>query len=237
MLQALPEDADVEFEVTLLDFDRQPNWHAMGAGDKIARAELLKEQGNKIYRLGPPQYARAAAKWQKALKLLDNAFDIETDEQARSSYCCLLRASLCRMPHASCRRMDMIGRLEVRLADVEPPPESVRATWLHFWEVVGLEICASEQRRSAATHCTGGRGQQGQGGLHDQPGAGRAEAARLQRVLPLVRQGAQVRLCLAHFFAVFLHCLQTCMRSLHIFACLLHIACSHARKKCGLESC
>ena len=99
----------MEFEVTLLDFDRQPNWHAMGADDKIARAELLKEQGNKIYRLGPPQYARAAAKWQKALKLLDNAFDIETDEQARSSYCCLLRALLCRMPHASCRKAHRIG--------------------------------------------------------------------------------------------------------------------------------
>ena len=102
MVQGLPEDVDVEFEITLLDFDRQPNWHAMTADDKISRAELLKEQGNKIYRLGAPQYARAAAKWQKALKLLDNAFDIETDEQARSP-CCLLRISCTSLlPHAGC---------------------------------------------------------------------------------------------------------------------------------------
>lgn len=80
-MQGLAEDVDVEFEVTLLDFDKQPNWHAMTADDKISRAELLKEQGNKIFRLGAEQYARAGQKWQKAMKLLDNAFDIETEEQ------------------------------------------------------------------------------------------------------------------------------------------------------------
>ena len=82
-LQGLPEDVDVEFEVTLLDFDKQPNWHAMTAGDKISRADLLKEQGNRVFRLGAEQYARAGQKWQKAIKLLDNAFDIETEAQVR----------------------------------------------------------------------------------------------------------------------------------------------------------
>lgn len=71
----------MEFEVTLVDFDKQPNWHAMSAADKIARADVLKEQGNAVFRLGPEQYARAVSKWQKAVKLVDNALDIDTDEQ------------------------------------------------------------------------------------------------------------------------------------------------------------
>ena len=76
----------MEFEITLLDFDKQPNWHAMSAADKIARSDMLKEQGNAVFRLGPEQYARAVSKWQKAIKLIDNAFDIDTDEQVTPAH-------------------------------------------------------------------------------------------------------------------------------------------------------
>ena len=72
----------MEFAITLLDFDKQPNWHAMSGADKVARADVLKEQGNAVFRLGPEQYARAVSKWQKAIQLVNNAFDIDTDEQA-----------------------------------------------------------------------------------------------------------------------------------------------------------
>ncbi len=81
--QGCPEGAEVEFELQLVDFDKQPNWHAMSADDKLARAHALKDQGNAIFRTGPAQYSRAAAKWAKALKVLDNAFDMDTEEQAR----------------------------------------------------------------------------------------------------------------------------------------------------------
>ncbi|BDA50340.1 probable peptidyl-prolyl cis-trans isomerase FKBP5 [Coccomyxa sp. Obi] len=79
--EGCPEGAEVQFELELVDFDRQPNWHAMSADDKLARAHALKEQGNAIFRAGPGQYSRAVAKWTKALKVLDNAFDMDTDEQ------------------------------------------------------------------------------------------------------------------------------------------------------------
>lgn len=74
----------MDFELELVDFDKQPNWHAMGADDKLARAHALKDQGNAVFRTGPSQYSRAAAKWAKALKVLDNAFDMDTEEQVRS---------------------------------------------------------------------------------------------------------------------------------------------------------
>lgn len=77
----------MQFELELVDFDRQPNWHAMSADDKLARAHALKEQGNAIFRAGPGQYSRAIAKWTKALKVLDNAFDMDTEEQVMRPAC------------------------------------------------------------------------------------------------------------------------------------------------------
>ena len=41
----------------------------------------LKTQGNTVYKAGLTEQARA--KWQKAMKMLGNMFDIETPEQAR----------------------------------------------------------------------------------------------------------------------------------------------------------
>jgi hypothetical protein len=80
-VQGVPEDAAVDFELELLSFDRAPNWHDAGPDEKIARAQALKEQGNAVFRQGPAQHSRARAKWMKALKMLDNAFDLDTDEQ------------------------------------------------------------------------------------------------------------------------------------------------------------
>ena len=78
-MQGCPEGADVEFEVELLGFEKTPNWHSMTAADKIARAEQLRQQGNATFKQG--QLAKARQKYLKALKLLDNAWDIDTDEQ------------------------------------------------------------------------------------------------------------------------------------------------------------
>ena len=83
-MQSIPEGADIDFELELLDFDKQPNWHDAGADEKLRRAQALKEQGNAVFRLGPAQFSRARSKWMKALKMLDNAFDLDTDEQVRA---------------------------------------------------------------------------------------------------------------------------------------------------------
>ena len=71
----------MEFEVELLGFEKTPNWHSMTAADKISRAEQLRQQGNATFKQN--QLGKARQKYLKALKLLDNAWDIDTDEQVR----------------------------------------------------------------------------------------------------------------------------------------------------------
>ena len=83
-MQNIPEGADIDFELELLGFDKQPNWHDAEPDEKIRRAQTLKEQGNAIFKQGAPQYPRARSKWTKALKMLDNAFDLDTEEQVRN---------------------------------------------------------------------------------------------------------------------------------------------------------
>ena len=67
------------FEVTLIGFDKQPNWSVMDASAKIKRAQELKAQGNAVFKAGLGNLAKP--KWTKALKLLNHLFDIQTDEQ------------------------------------------------------------------------------------------------------------------------------------------------------------
>lgn len=79
--QGIPEGAAVQFEVTLVSFDRQPNWSMMEAGAKLQRAQELKAQGNAVFKAGLGSLAKP--KWTKALKLLNHLFDIESEEQVR----------------------------------------------------------------------------------------------------------------------------------------------------------
>ena len=79
--QGLAEGDAAEFELELVDFDKAPNWEAMGADAKIARAEALKEQGNRVFKAGPALFKHAAQKWTKAIQLVDHAFDIDTAQQ------------------------------------------------------------------------------------------------------------------------------------------------------------
>ncbi len=51
-LQGCPEGADICFEIELLSFDKTPHWHGMTAGDKIRRAEQVRQQGNVVFRQG-----------------------------------------------------------------------------------------------------------------------------------------------------------------------------------------
>ena len=51
-MQNMPDGADIDFELELLDFDKQPNWHDAGPDEKIRRAQTLKEQGNAVFRQG-----------------------------------------------------------------------------------------------------------------------------------------------------------------------------------------
>ena len=81
--QGVAEGDALEFELELVDFDKAPNWEAMAADAKIARAEALKEQGNRMFKAGPALFKHATQKWTKAIQLVDHAFDIDTAEQVR----------------------------------------------------------------------------------------------------------------------------------------------------------
>ena len=89
-MQGVPEGAKVVFEVTLVSYDKQPNWSMMGAGAKLKRAQDLKAQGNTVFKAGLGNLAKP--KWTKALKLLNHLFDIETEEQACARLPCSLAA-------------------------------------------------------------------------------------------------------------------------------------------------
>lgn len=82
-MQNLAEEQDVLFEIELISFEKTPHWHSMTALDKITRAEQVREQGNKAFRLGRLEMAKQ--KYMKAMKLLDNAYDTETSEQVLDS--------------------------------------------------------------------------------------------------------------------------------------------------------
>ena len=77
--QECPEGVEVEFEVELVGFEKTPHWHSMTGSDKVKRSQELKEQGNRTFKAGRLDLARQ--KYLKALKLVDHAFDIETDEE------------------------------------------------------------------------------------------------------------------------------------------------------------
>ena len=47
--QGLAEGADVLFEVELLSFDRQPHMSQLSAAQCMARALVLKNQGNVVF--------------------------------------------------------------------------------------------------------------------------------------------------------------------------------------------
>lgn len=78
-MQGCPEGSDICFEIELLSFDKTPHWHGMTAGDKIRRAEQVRQQGNVVFRQG--QLGMARQKYLKAMKLLDNAYDTEGEQE------------------------------------------------------------------------------------------------------------------------------------------------------------
>lgn len=72
------------FEIELIDFEKTPHWHSMTAGDKLARAEQIRRQGNATFQSGQLKFARH--KYLKALKLLDNTYDAD-DAQVDCLFC------------------------------------------------------------------------------------------------------------------------------------------------------
>lgn len=86
-LQGCPKDETIGFEIELVSFSKTPHWHSMTAQDKIMQAERVRTQGNVAFKLD--QLGMARQKYLKGMKLLDNAYDAETDEQVEICQCIL----------------------------------------------------------------------------------------------------------------------------------------------------
>ncbi|GLI61315.1 hypothetical protein VaNZ11_003671 [Volvox africanus] len=75
----IPGDATVEFEVELLDFEREGHWQNLSFEERYVLAERLKSKGNELFRKGQHKYARA--RYERLLRLLESTRDFETQEE------------------------------------------------------------------------------------------------------------------------------------------------------------
>lgn len=95
--QGLPAGGRVQFEVELLGFEREANEHQLAGPAKLERCSKLKEQGNTLFKQGKTRLARA--KYGRALKVVERAMDLETEEQvaeaSRLKASCLLNMARC----------------------------------------------------------------------------------------------------------------------------------------------
>ncbi|KAI8469652.1 MAG: hypothetical protein J3K34DRAFT_512676 [Monoraphidium minutum] len=72
-----PEDV-VEFEVELVDFQREGHWHDLPWPERWALLERLKGRGNALHKAGKFRYA--ANRYQRILHLVDSTRDFEDEE-------------------------------------------------------------------------------------------------------------------------------------------------------------
>ncbi|KXZ48761.1 hypothetical protein GPECTOR_25g345 [Gonium pectorale] len=73
------DELTVEWEVELVDFEREGHWQNLSFEERYAVAERLKAKGNDLYRR--QQYKFARARYDRLIRLLESTRDFETDEQ------------------------------------------------------------------------------------------------------------------------------------------------------------
>ncbi|KAG2493708.1 hypothetical protein HYH03_008222 [Edaphochlamys debaryana] len=78
-LEAAAEGLTVEWEVELLDFQREGHWQNLSFEERYEVADRLKSKGNELYKRGQHKFARA--RYERLLRLLDSTRDFETEEQ------------------------------------------------------------------------------------------------------------------------------------------------------------
>eukprot|EP00198_Chlamydomonas_reinhardtii_P000593 XP_001689928.1 peptidyl-prolyl cis-trans isomerase, FKBP-type [Chlamydomonas reinhardtii] len=69
----------VEFEVELVDFEREGHWQNLSFEARYTLAERLKSKGNDLFKRGQHKFARA--RYERLLRLLDSTRDFETEEE------------------------------------------------------------------------------------------------------------------------------------------------------------
>eukprot|EP01024_Parvocaulis_polyphysoides_P007406 TRINITY_DN12201_c0_g1_i4.p1 TRINITY_DN12201_c0_g1~~TRINITY_DN12201_c0_g1_i4.p1 ORF type:complete len:537 (-),score=109.79 TRINITY_DN12201_c0_g1_i4:556-2166(-) len=79
----IPSDVDLNFEVSLVDFENAKEQWEMENAEKIITARELKEKGNNLYK--EQNWKRATKCYEKAIKLIDydNSFSSEEQKDSR----------------------------------------------------------------------------------------------------------------------------------------------------------
>lgn len=72
---------DIEFEITLLDFEKERHWSSLSGDEKLERAEMWRNQGNMLFKVG--KYGLARKKYQKSLYCVNQTMEIDTEEQMK----------------------------------------------------------------------------------------------------------------------------------------------------------
>ncbi|GFR52572.1 hypothetical protein Agub_g15164 [Astrephomene gubernaculifera] len=73
------QGAEVEFEVELLDFEREGHWQNLTFEERYTLAERLKAKGNELFR--KQQFKHAKARYDRLLRLLESTRDYEEQQQ------------------------------------------------------------------------------------------------------------------------------------------------------------
>ncbi|KAL6761780.1 hypothetical protein V8C86DRAFT_765815 [Haematococcus lacustris] len=71
--------APVEFEVELVDFEREGHWQVLSMAERFLLVERAKAKANSLVKAGRYQYAQA--RYDRLLKLMESTRDFETQEE------------------------------------------------------------------------------------------------------------------------------------------------------------
>lgn len=91
------KEGEIEFEIELVDFDPIQNWSALDGAGKLELAGKWREQGNTLFKLG--RYKHARQKYLKGIRCVDQALDLEVDEEVNAAkaakLACLVNLAAC----------------------------------------------------------------------------------------------------------------------------------------------
>eukprot|EP00475_Leptophrys_vorax_P037536 TRINITY_DN64850_c0_g1_i1.p1 TRINITY_DN64850_c0_g1~~TRINITY_DN64850_c0_g1_i1.p1 ORF type:complete len:607 (+),score=130.93 TRINITY_DN64850_c0_g1_i1:152-1972(+) len=131
----VPPNSTLEYEITLVSFDKDKESWELGDEEKIDTAARKKEEGNALFKAG--KYARAAKKYNKALKLIEYDTSFKDDEKKRSK---ALKVS-CNLNEAACqlKLKDYPAAVKLCTKVLELEPSNVKALYRRTQAYMGTE--------------------------------------------------------------------------------------------------
>ena len=145
--QGLPAGSSVEWDVTLLDFERPVNWYRGEVADILSEAARDKEAGVALYRQG--SWALARTRFESLASKLAGLRGLEDEEEATATalrVACLLNAAAAQQLN---EHADAVARCTVVLEKVDPQcakamfRRAVSRTVMGEWEGAEEDLAAA----------------------------------------------------------------------------------------------